>query len=130
MKNNNTFMAIPFSEGQSITAEEILEYYDGARLFTAHSNNGNLLLVSWFDDSETWDKYVVTYISDQTLNDLKDCKISLYDALNINSVWVIKQNLKGEILTIKGFKNLKEVDKKYPNSLPEPDAMLREYNEG
>lgn len=106
--------------------DEILEtliYYDMPRSFTINSSKGDLLLAHWLDTIKDDDIYVVVLVNEQIINDLKNYKITVYDSLNREPLWVVKQNYDGALAKASRH-TLEEVDRLYPNSLPKKGIYL------
>ena len=76
---------------------EVLDDYDGPRLFTLQDAEGELNLACWSDEDEQVCRYVVVPTTPKILASLRDGGISVFDALNQPRCWLCDINQNGEI---------------------------------
>lgn len=93
---------------------EVLIFYDMPRLFTAKAGEG-LVLVSWCDEVEGIDRYLVAPTSESLVADLCGRRLTLREALDVGLVWVVDQ---GESLNLVETTTLSSFDSRFPVRIP------------
>ncbi len=61
---------------------EVLDDYDGPRIFTLKDTDGELNLAYWSDGDQGNSRYVVVPTKKKTLDSLRTGEIGVFDALN------------------------------------------------
>ena len=69
-------------------AVEVLDDYDGPRIFTLADSDGELNLACWSDGDQGNSRYVVVPTTAKILDSLRIGEISVFDALNQPRCWV------------------------------------------
>jgi len=101
--------------------ETILNYYDGPRIFTCRSVEGELCLACWSDENEEASRFVVVAITARTLRELQEGRISVRSAIDQPLCWAV-DCLPATSSTLVRRISLEE----YPNdALPQPGVMLQ-----
>ena len=76
---------------------EVLDDYDGPRLFTLSDAEGELNLAYWSDADQQICRYVVVPTTPRIVNALKNGNISLHSALNQPRCWLCDVTHQGEL---------------------------------
>ncbi len=76
---------------------EVLDDYDGPRLFTLSDAEGELNLAYWSDSDQRTSRYVVVPTTLRIINGLKNGNISLHSALNQPRCWLCDVTHQGKL---------------------------------
>jgi hypothetical protein len=76
---------------------EVLDEYDGPRIFTLKDSDGELNLSYWSDEYEQASRYVVVPTTARILTALKDGSITVFDALNQPRCWLCDVSQEGDL---------------------------------
>ena len=100
---------------------QLLNYYDGPRIFTVRDAEGSLCLACWSDDDERQSRFLVAPITQHVVTELEAGLVSLREALAQPRLWVVDLNHEGPVAAAWSVA---------PNSIPEdaqpqPGTMLR-----
>ena len=68
----------------------VLNYYDGARIFTFKNSDGSLCLACWSDEDENRYRFLVVPITEQAVADLDNGFLTVTDAMARDSLWVVE----------------------------------------
>jgi len=99
---------------------EVLDDYDGPRIFTLYDAEGELNLAYWLDQDQKVCRYVVVPTTAKILDALRKGCLSLYDALNQPRCWLCDVTHQGELSTCQ----LVEFETVPRDSLPAIGTML------
>jgi hypothetical protein len=76
---------------------EVLDDYDGPRIFTLQDAEGELNLAYWSDGDEKVCRYVVVPTTATILEELRKGGLSIYDALNQPRCWLCDVTHQGDL---------------------------------
>ncbi len=76
---------------------DVLDDYDGPRIFTLKDADGELNLAYWSDGEQGNSRYVVVPTTTKILDSLRAGEISVFDALNQPRCWVCDTSLSGDV---------------------------------
>ena len=76
---------------------DVLDDYDGPRIFTLKDADGELNLAYWSDGEQGNSRYVVVPTTTKILDFLRAGEISVFDALNQPRCWVCDTSLSGDV---------------------------------
>ena len=79
---------------------EVLYEFDGPKIFTLADRFGDLLLLSWCDETEDGDRYLMVPASAKILRDLRVGAISVRDALEQTRCWIVDSSFDRESFRI------------------------------
>jgi hypothetical protein len=78
-------------------AVEVLDDYDGPRIFTLRDSDGELNLACWSDGDQGTSRYVVVPTTTKILDSLRTGEITVFDALNQPRCWACDILASGQI---------------------------------
>src|SRR6266436_7805507 len=78
---------------------DVLDDYDGPRLFTLQDAEGELNLAYWSDQDPKVCRYVVVPTTVKILDALRKGSLIVYDALNQPRCWLCDVTPQGDLLT-------------------------------
>lgn len=99
---------------------EVLDDYDGPRLFTLEDAEGELNLAYWSDQDQAVCRYVVVPTTKKLLEALRTGRISVYDALDQPRCWLCDVTHEGVLSACQRV----EFEAVPRDSLPATDTML------
>jgi hypothetical protein len=76
---------------------EVLDDYDGPRIFTLKDADGDLNLACWSDGEQGNSRYVVVPTTTKILDSLRSGELSVFDALNQPRCWVCDILASGDV---------------------------------
>jgi hypothetical protein len=76
---------------------EVLDDYDGPRLFTIQDAEAELNLAYWADEGDLVNRYVVVPTTTQIIAALRNGSITVFDALNQPRCWLCDVNRQGAL---------------------------------
>jgi hypothetical protein len=79
---------------------EVLNYYDGPRIFTCLDSDQGLCLACWNDEDEHTSRFVVIPCTHELVERLKQGTISLRQALDQPRIWIMDVNHSGEVAAV------------------------------
>ena len=82
---------------EPFTAVEVLDDYDGPRIFTLKDSDGELNLACWSDGDKGNSRFVVAPTTTKILDSLRTGEISVFDALNQPRCWVCDVSADGDV---------------------------------
>ncbi len=88
---------VPIDRFQPFVPDQILDDYDGPRIFTLKDAEGELNLAYWSDQDEQICRYVVVPTTRKILDALTRGNISVFDALNQPRCWLCDVTHQGEL---------------------------------
>jgi hypothetical protein len=81
----------------SFEPEDVLNYYDGPRIFTFFDSDEGLCLACWSDEDEGCSRYLAAPVTDQIIKDLKAGLLSVYEGLMQPRLWTLDVADTGEV---------------------------------
>lgn len=98
----------------------VLNHYDGPRIFTFHSADGDLCLACWSDEDEKTSRFLVVVVTDQIIADLESGLLSVRQAIDQPRLWVVDWDLEGILVGawLVAYRDVPE------DSQPQQGAML------
>lgn len=89
--------AVPKARFEPFVPVEVLDDYDGPRIFTLKDAEGELNLAYWSDKDQQICRYVVVPTTAKILEALRKGSISVYDALNQPRCWLCDVTHQGDL---------------------------------
>ena len=78
------------------TPIDVLDHYDGPRIFTLTDSDGGLCLACWSDEDNTATRFIVAPVSPQVVTDLKTGLLSVRESLDRARVYLVDVAHSGE----------------------------------
>src|SRR5579859_3660769 len=79
---------------------EVLNYYDGPRIFTLLDADQGLCLACWNDEDQHVSRYVVIPCTEELVRQLKQGTISLRQVLDQPRIWIVDVGHRGEVKAV------------------------------
>jgi hypothetical protein len=104
----------------SLEPIDTLYEFELPRIFTIRDVEGELYLACWSDESTVATRYVMATTTPCIINDLREGRISVWDALNQPRTWICDTDLGGEVTSVYRV----AFDSIPVDALPVPTALL------